>query len=529
MITRYKSFTQMGVEQVRRAWYSPTVGSYVVGYDYCYYGTPDQKRYLGRFGRGFTYDQALVLIARTMLSQPVQAEDLGRYVSNFQNSGQLTTTTAGSFGFSFNGQGFWGEKDNFYDMDYLRIGANAWFGYGLLFYRRLYSDPQFMSVITRTADYILDHQVLDHEATSPTQDLRYGLFKGGFGNWITQTGEFTDTHIEWVATEHNIDVYFFLRDLGLMTGDDRYTAAANLLRANIPKLWDETKGRLNQGMVLTNTSTTPTVTLNTGDALDAASWGAMYWLAVGDREKAERSLEYADHAYRNTVTISNSGMISPAISVWGYKAYSGTADVVWSEGSLGVAMAYLKLGHALLDCGDPRGHTYIQKAKDIVAEMEKLQEVDPQGGVLYAVSSHDTVTDFPSAPSAAGTTWLLMVQQAIEDETLRDAFWGRDQGIIHCANIAGPKSGSVDTPHIFTVTVSPVSATLPITYGWQATGQSHLTQTDGLSQTRTFTWATNGVKSITVTAQNSWNKETDTYTITICPCEIYLPIVLKKP
>ena len=59
--------------------------------------------------------------------------------------------------------------------------------------------------------------------------------------------------------------------------------------------------------------------------------------------------------------------------------------------------------------------------------MEKLQALDPNGGLLYAVSDGDGVPEFPHAPSAAGTTWLLMVQQAIQDEAVRDAFWGPDR------------------------------------------------------------------------------------------------------
>jgi beta propeller repeat protein len=427
MITRYKSFTQAGAERVRKAWYSATVGSYVVGYDYCYYGTPDQKRYLGRSGRGFIYDQGLALIARTMLAQPTQAQALGNYVSSFQNSGQLSTTITGSLGFSFNGQGYWGEKDNFYDMDYLRTGANAWLGYGLLFYARQYSGAQFADTITRVADYILDHQVLD------PADARYGLFTGGFGNWLDD--EFQDQSIGWAATEHNIDVYFFLRDLGRMTGEDRYTAAADLLRANMPKLWDETKGRLNQGMSISGT-------LDTNDALDAASWGAIYWVAVGDLEKARRSLAYADSVYSNTVQV---GLVSPtlSLSLWGYKPYSDTVDVVWSEGSLGVAMAYLKLGHALLDQCNSEGEAYIEKAQAIVGEMERLQALDPNGGLLYAISSSPVITDFPQAPSAAGTAWLLMVQRAVADEAMRDAFWGPDWADESTACLARLNDGNV--------------------------------------------------------------------------------------
>jgi hypothetical protein len=97
---------------------------------------------------------------------------------------------------------------------------------------------------------------------------------------------------------------------------------------------------------------------------------------------------------------------------------------VWSEGSLGVAMAYLKLGYALQDRADAAGDSYILHARSIVTEMEKIQTLDPDGGLLYAVSGGDEVTGFPQAPSAAGTAWLLMVQRAIENKAMCDAFWG---------------------------------------------------------------------------------------------------------
>lgn len=268
-VLRYKSFEQDGAKHLIEAGYPAMTGTYLASLDF-YYDTPDQKRFLGRFGRGFTYDQALTLIARTMLSQPAQAKDLGRYVSSFQNSGQLTTTTPGSFGFSFNGQGYWGDKDNFYDMDYLRGGANGWLGYGYLFYSRRYNDGQFVDEMARVADYSLALQVSDMD------DDRYELFTGGYGRWLK--GEFFKGDIAWVSAEHNIDIYFFLRDLGQMTRDSRYVVAANLLRENMVKMWNEEKGRLDQGVN------------DPSDVLDAASWGAMYWMPVGDLEKARRSL-----------------------------------------------------------------------------------------------------------------------------------------------------------------------------------------------------------------------------------------------
>ena len=180
-------------------------------------------------------------------------------------------------------------------------------------------------------------------------------------------------------------------------------------------------------------------------------------------------------------------------------------------------MAYLKLGYALLDRGDLSGSIYIQQARNILVEIEKLQTVDPNGGLLYAASHITGTSDFPQAPSAAGTTWLLMVQQTIEedDKIMRDAFWGPDQGLIYHAAIAGPTAGLADKTYTFTIVVGPLSALQPITYVWHIAEQSPVTHTSDLSDTVTFTWDVTGPQAITVTATNSLNTVFGIQTITI--------------
>jgi len=423
MITRYKSFKRVGddEEHVIKAWYTPTVGSYGVSFDYCHFGTAEQKRFLGRFGRGFIYDQALMLIAHTMVLERAEAEDIAQLVSSFQNTDQLPAEFSGCFGFSFNGQGYWDEKDNFYDLNYIRFGANGWIGYGYLFFARHFDDPQFMEVMTRAGDCILRHQVLD------TEDPRYGLFTGGFGSWPPNFPDiFIEEDIEWVSAEHNIDIYFFLRDLGWLTGETRYIEAASLLKSKMINLWDPEnpdKGCFNQGM---GGDGTP----DPFDALDACTWGAMYWIAIGDLDKAKSSLDYVDTVFSNTVTVSDTIHASPVITIQGYKPYGDSPDMVWSEGSLGAAMAYEKLANALKKIGDPQWNIYHQKAVDIVSEMTKLQELDPNGGLFYTAYSGEEVIDFPRAPSMAGTAWFVMVLRAMEDEVMLNAFWGPEHHVF---------------------------------------------------------------------------------------------------
>jgi hypothetical protein len=82
--------------------------------------------------------------------------------------------------------------------------------------------------------------------------------------------------------------------------------------------------------------------------------------------------------------------------------------------------------------------------------------------------------------------------------------------------IDGAALGNIDVPHAFTATVSPPTTTLPITYTWQAEGQSEVVMTtSAVDHTAWFTWSTPGLKSITVTAANVGGIVTGTHAITI--------------
>jgi plastocyanin len=87
-------------------------------------------------------------------------------------------------------------------------------------------------------------------------------------------------------------------------------------------------------------------------------------------------------------------------------------------------------------------------------------------------------------------------------------------------NVSGPRGGAADVAHTFAATVSPITTTQPITYIWEATGQTIVTSIDkGLSDTISFTWtaAQLGSQLITVTATNSEGSISATYTTTIVP------------
>ncbi len=73
-------------------------------------------------------------------------------------------------------------------------------------------------------------------------------------------------------------------------------------------------------------------------------------------------------------------------------------------------------------------------------------------------------------------------------------------GPIASVTIDGPVSGVVNAGYTFTATVTPVTATLPVTYTWQATDQ--VTQVSQVNMVK-YSWLMAGTKTITVTAVNS--------------------------
>jgi hypothetical protein len=91
----------------------------------------------------------------------------------------------------------------------------------------------------------------------------------------------------------------------------------------------------------------------------------------------------------------------------------------------------------------------------------------------------------------------------------------------------------MDMVYGFTAVITPASATQPITYTWQATGQNPITHTGSLSDVVTFSWHVTGPQIITVTAANGLNEPvTAVHTITIETITVdewwlYLPFINK--
>jgi hypothetical protein len=92
--------------------------------------------------------------------------------------------------------------------------------------------------------------------------------------------------------------------------------------------------------------------------------------------------------------------------------------------------------------------------------------------------------------------------------------------------ISGPITGTTGVSYSFTATMSPLTAALPITYVWDASGHSPVTRTGGLSDTVPLMWNAPGTQVITVTALNTAGEVSDTHTIAVDQ-RVFLPAILK--
>lgn len=94
---------------------------------------------------------------------------------------------------------------------------------------------------------------------------------------------------------------------------------------------------------------------------------------------------------------------------------------------------------------------------------------------------------------------------------------------------AGANVGLSGTANTFIAAVTPLTATRWLTYTWQATGQSPITNTTfKLSAAASLTWTVTGMQSITATASNCGGSAVDSHTIDIYLLRIYLPLILRQ-
>lgn len=139
----------------------------------------------------------------------------------------------------------------------------------------------------------------------------------------------------------------------------------------------------------------------------------------------------------------------------------------------------------------------------------------------YTLTTILTGTYTPTPTLSGASLWPLTRTVTITSTDVR----GQDfTGMITPTDvmITGPLIGPIGTAYTFTAAVRPVTATMPLTYIWTPAPNS------GPSMAvATYTWMSEGDKTISVTAENVGGTISSTHVIAIGEqYHIYLPLVL---
>lgn len=290
----------------------------------------------------------------------------------------------------------------------VRSGALAWVGYSAVEYLDGSPGGPAREAVVRMAHRLAAY--LSRHTVRASGDPRDGLVTGGEGDLVYESGPhgieetFVPGEIPWVSVEHNVDAFFFLRALGRLTGQSSYAKAAeDIAGALAARAWDGDAGQLRRGLSARGVDATL--------ALDCASWGSLFLLAADARTRAETAFAAADgrFASRDPKTgiaghrpyVRGPVLEDTALSDYyvprGVPSDWSALEAVWPEGSAGVALAALRLGHR-------------ERARAIVTELERLR--DPSGGLPMMTAP--VPFEFDTDPSVAATAWLELLRAELD-------------------------------------------------------------------------------------------------------------------
>jgi hypothetical protein len=370
-------------------------------------------KYLAK--RSFTYDNAVAAIAFTMAGKYRDAEFILNTLSRLVRED-------GSLWFSYNTHNSWPDEND-HEGAMVRTGALAWAGYALSYYVSIRNEEdenfykndvagrRYIAAAEKIADYLITMQVKDKK------DARYGLVTGGRGTYKIEYSEenkrineiYNYDSVGWVSVEHNIDTYFFFKSISLVNGKKYYFNKGELVKKSILKsFWDRKSGQFFRGIKVDGKK-------DLALPLDGASWGALFLSSIGAEGKMNRSLDFIDKNFSTESEFFKG--YAPYFDEYVYedeklnshifdsnkKTKWKDINVVWSEGSLGVAAAWIKAGN-------------MDKGLEIIKNTSAMS-VD--GGLIY--SSENLPYLFSDYPSVAGSGWFIIASELYRDP--ENIFW----------------------------------------------------------------------------------------------------------
>jgi len=338
--------------------------------------------------RCWAYDVGLALLVFTVSGDYALCKEImGRMV---QEQG-----LDGSFNFSYDiyiGQLFEG---------YIRTGAIGWTVWGMCYYTLVSGDRSYVDMIVKAGNWLLTRQVTNKD------DKRYGLLTGGYGTYNMDDYSYDPMEIAWCSTEHQCSALQALHGLALVTGDSKYTKAADLIKEQlILTLYDTENKRFYQGCGPNG--------IDAAWALDCTSWAGKTALSVlspaiippdcrqttyDEYLVTGKTIVQSTDAEHYNQTYSLDGLTE------GFKPYSnrgggydGAPELVWTEGTLGYVALCLALGKT-------------EEATRFLDATINLQNcVNSPGGVIYTTETYASLPwEFHVWPSVVSSAWLYLL------------------------------------------------------------------------------------------------------------------------
>ncbi|MDP3789794.1 MAG: hypothetical protein Q8R48_05265, partial [Candidatus Omnitrophota bacterium] len=201
-------------------------------------------------------------------------------------------------------------KRNGKETETRAAGPNAWVLLALNYYYAETKDGTYLPLAKDIAEWLIS-----------LQSAEGGIIGGYYGNGKPMT---------WISTEHNFDCYAAFRDLGILTGDEKYLKHALEVKKWLEDdVWDKKASRFYIGRS------------NKNFATDLSSWAV---LSLGKSYKS--TLAFAVEKGRNTQVYKVKN-----VEVEGFdfgSTYNTSPfpdkDAVWFEGTAQMVLAFEKAG-----------------------------------------------------------------------------------------------------------------------------------------------------------------------------------------
>ena len=241
------------------------------------------------YPHGFTYDQALAVIALASHGDTADAKIILEKLGTIQN-------TDGSWYNKYNLETGGASDTAKYS------GSHAWTIYSIAYSVQKTSEQIFVPSAVRAADYLIT-----------LQSANGGIY-GGYNS--------AGDALTWKSTEHNIAAYYALRDLGKVTGKIEYTTAA-----------DEVKNWL-----VTVAFNAQEQRFNTGENdasayLDAQTLGVLFLKSISQDTHVQNVINFAENSFQVKIKGSE-----------GFD-FDSNKDNIWLEGTGQMSLAYVQSGN----------------------------------------------------------------------------------------------------------------------------------------------------------------------------------------